>query len=384
MSRPRLPRRMLALLLLAHLYVLIRLMEPALGTPLQWFVPAAIALVFILVLAGFLARRQAGQPMGDVLSWAGFLALGCFSWLFVLTVLRDIALILLGIAGAVAPGLGPIAHRAPSVTAIAVPILTLAAVVLGLVNARRTARVVNVDIPIRGMPDALEGFTIVQVSDLHVGPTIKQRYVRRVVAAVNSLKPDVIALTGDLVDGSVPRLAADVAPLADLRAFAGVYAVTGNHEYYSGADAWVAEFRRLGMDVLMNQHRLIRRGDAVMVIAGVTDYSAGRFDAGQASHPAGALLDAPRNAAVRVLLAHQPRSAAEAEQAGFDLQLSGHTHGGQFWPWPYFVSLQQPYVAGLHRMGGLQVYVSRGTGYWGPPMRLGARSEITRLRIRGQ
>jgi predicted MPP superfamily phosphohydrolase len=208
--------------------------------------------------------------------------------------------------------------------------------------------------------------------------------VRRVVAAVNSLKPDIIALTGDLVDGSVPLLAADVAPLADLRAGIGVYAVTGNHEYYSGADAWVAEFRRLGMDVLMNQHRLIRRGGALLVIAGVTDFSAGRFDAGQASHPAGAVLDAPRDAGARILLAHQPRSAADAAQAGFDLQLSGHTHGGQFWPWPYFVSLQQPYVAGLHRMGNLQVYVSRGTGYWGPPMRLGARSEITRLRIRSR
>jgi len=133
--------------------------------------------------------------------------------------------------------------------------------------------------------------------------------------------------------------------------------------------------------VLLNQHQVIEHGGCKLVLAGVTDFSAERFDAAQASDPAAALRGAPADAALRILMAHQPRSAPAAAAAGFDLQLSGHTHGGQFWPWQYFVTLQQPYVHGLHRLGRLAVYVSRGTGYWGPPMRIGAKSEITLIRL---
>jgi len=132
----------------------------------------------------------------------------------------------------------------------------------------------------------------------------------------------------------------------------------------------------------MNQHRVLESGGATLVVAGVTDFGAANFDSAQASDPVAALRGAPARASARILLAHQPRSAAAAAAAGFDLQLSGHTHGGQFWPWKYFVPLQQPFVSGLHRQGGMHVYVSRGTGYWGPPMRIGARSEITRIRLR--
>jgi predicted MPP superfamily phosphohydrolase len=157
--------------------------------------------------------------------------------------------------------------------------------------------------------------------------------------------------------------------------------VTGNHEYASGADAWVAEFRRIGLRVLMNEHVVIQHNDAQVVIAGVTDYSAGRHDPAHRSDPARALAGAPLDVRIKVLLAHQPRSAEAASDAGFTLQLSGHTHGGQFFPWNLFVRLQQPFTAGLARWDGLWVYTSRGTGYWGPPKRLGAPSEITRLRL---
>jgi predicted MPP superfamily phosphohydrolase len=166
-----------------------------------------------------------------------------------------------------------------------------------------------------------------------------------------------------------------------LRARHGVFAVTGNHEYYSGADPWIAEFRRLGMRVLLNQHTLLQHGDARLLLAGITDFTGGHFDPAHRSDPARALAGAPQEVRPRVLLAHQPRSADAAEQAGFDLQLSGHTHGGQFLPWRWFVPLQQPYTAGLHRHGPMWIYISRGTGYWGPPKRLGAPSEITRLRL---
>jgi predicted MPP superfamily phosphohydrolase len=234
---------------------------------------------------------------------------------------------------------------------------------------------------VAGLPDALAGFTIVQISDIHVGPTIKRPYLDRIVDRVNGLAPDAVAITGDLVDGTVRELAPHTAPLARLKATHGTFFVTGNHEYYAGAEPWIAELRRLGVRVLMNEHEVIERAGHALVLAGVTDYSAGHFDAAHRSDPQRAIGGAPSHTALRVLLAHQPRTAPAAAQAGFDLQLSGHTHGGQFWPWNLFVPMQQPYVAGLAKHESMWIYVSRGTGYWGPPKRFGAPSEITRIRL---
>ncbi len=230
------------------------------------------------------------------------------------------------------------------------------------------------------MISRLDGFTIAQVSDVPVGPTIKRQYVEAIVETVNRLDCDRVAVTGDLVDGSVAELADHVAPLAGLRSQEGSFFVTGNHEYYSGAASWVRELRRIGLVVLMNENVVLRRGDASLVVAGVTDFGAGHFDLAQASDPRAALAGS-RPAAFRLLLAHQPRSADVAEAAGFDLQLSGHTHGGQFWPWNLFVRLQQPFTAGLRRWRRLWVYTNRGTGYWGPPKRFGAPSEVTLLKL---
>ncbi|MBX9848113.1 MAG: metallophosphoesterase, partial [Rhodocyclaceae bacterium] len=157
------------------------------------------------------------------------------------------------------------------------------------------------------------------------------------------------------------------------------YFVTGNHEYYSGAPAWVEELGRLGLRVLNNEHVVLDHAGAKIVIAGITDYSAHLFYPEQRSDPHGAIAGAP--AVPKILLAHQPRSAFAAAGAGYDLQISGHTHGGQFWPWNHFVRFQQPFTAGLRHVDGLLVYISRGTGYWGPPKRFGAPSEITRLRL---
>jgi predicted MPP superfamily phosphohydrolase len=234
---------------------------------------------------------------------------------------------------------------------------------------------------VRDLPAELHGFSIAQITDVHVGATIRRSYVERIVDAVNALEPDMIALTGDFVDGPVRELATHTAPLQRLCARYGAFFVTGNHEYYSGAGAWTAEFRRLGLRVLLNEHAVITHNGAALVVAGVTDFSAHHFDPAQRSDPDAALAGAPPNAALKILLAHQPRSAPAAAKAGFHLQLSGHTHGGQFWPWNLFVRFQQPFTAGLHRLNALWVYVSRGTGYWGIPNRFGAPSEITRLRL---
>jgi len=184
-----------------------------------------------------------------------------------------------------------------------------------------------------------------------------------------------------LVDGSVQQLSSHTAPLAGLAARHGVYFVTGNHEYYSGERAWTQEIRRLGLRVLKNEHVVLQHDDEALVLAGVTDYGAHHFDPAQQSDPAAALRGAPSDAAVKILLAHQPSSAQAAANAGFDLQLSGHTHGGQFWPWNLFVHFFQPFTGGLHRLKNLWVYVSRGTGYWGPPNRFGVPSEITHIRL---
>ena len=368
----------LIVLWLLHAYIGWRLI-PALGfaPALQWLLGVLLAGLYLLMPLSLLARRIRRQPLSDRLAGAGVVAMGLFSSLFVLTLLRDLLGLPLWIG---APWLAQPAWLGPA-SALAVPALAVLATLWGYFNARRTARVVRVDVPIAGLAPDLHGFSIAQISDVHVGPTIKRAYVEAIVARTNALQADLVAITGDLVDGSVQHLAVHVAPLAALQSRHGTYFVTGNHEYYCGAQAWVDELRRLGLRVLLNEHVLLRRGAATLALAGVTDYGAHNFDATQRSDPQAAIAGAPADAQLRVLLAHQPRSAVAAARAGFDLQLSGHTHGGQFLPWKWFVRLQQPFTAGLHRWQQLWVYTSRGTGYWGPPKRLGAPSEITHLRL---
>jgi uncharacterized protein len=363
-----------------HLYIGARIV-PAFPGPLM---AAMLSLLLItsalFVPVGLVARRLAKPPVADTLAWIGLVFMGLFSSLLVLTALRDVVLLLLHAASAALPDARSLAGFSRE-TAVAVPLAGIAITLLGFLNARRTARVVTVEIPLRGLPPALQGFTIAQITDIHVGPTIKHRYLERIVEAVNRLKPDLVAITGDLVDGSVAELASQVEPLRRLVSREGSFFVTGNHEYYSGVDAWVAQLKRMGIRVLHNEHVLIGRGGSTLVLAGVPDFGGQHFHESHRSDPQLSLAGAPAGAAARVLLAHQPRSAPAAARAGFDLQLSGHTHGGQFLPWNFLVRLQQPFTAGLHKVEQLWVYVSRGTGYWGPPKRFGAPSEITQLKL---
>lgn len=394
-------RSLVALTALLHVYIGLRLL-PMLDTSSR---VAALVLLLVLLLSvatmplPFLGLRGHGRTVGRPWQWIGLVAMGWFSSMFVGTLLRDVVLLIGWVAqlsGSLAPD--PLSRLARW-SAIAVPLIATTSSLIGFFNARRTARVVRIDVPIIGLPSALRGFTIAQLSDLHVGPTIRHGYIQRIVERVNRLEADVVAITGDLVDGDVPTLQRHIAPLAGLKARHGTFVVTGNHEYYAGATAWVAELRRMGLRVLQNEHVLLSargtHGDmtaygaqtddeadaATLLLAGVNDFTAGHFDAAQASDPQGALSGAPPGVSTRVLLAHQPRSAEAASAAGFQLQLSGHTHGGQFFPWNFFVPLQQPYVSGLHRLSAMWIYISRGTGYWGPPKRIGAPSEITLIRL---
>jgi predicted MPP superfamily phosphohydrolase len=234
----------------------------------------------------------------------------------------------------------------------------------------------DVRVPVRRLPPAFEGYRILQLTDMHVGPTRGRAFVEEVVERANRARADLVAITGDLVDGSVRELAAAVAPLAGLRARDGVFFTTGNHEYYSGVDAWLAHLGTLGIRVLRNERVPILRGGQAFDLAGIDDAGASGFGPGHGA-------DLPRALAGRdparpvVLLAHRPSQVREAERLGVDVQLSGHTHGGQIWPFGFFVGLVEPAVKGLHRFGPTRLYVSSGTGSWGPPMRLATPSEIT-------
>src|SRR5438132_189385 len=304
--------------------------------------------ILLLVLAPFVALvagRTERLPARRGLEVAGFTAMGLSSLLIVFALAGDALHVRawLGVGG----------------FQLAVVGGAVVVLVMGLWLARRPAMVRVVDVPITGLPSDLEGFRIAQLSDLHVGPTLKRDFVERVVDTTNGLEPDLIALTGDVADGFPRALRDDVAPLAALAAPLGKYFVTGNHEYYWDAAGWVRELERLGFSTLVNAHRVIRRGSGRVLLAGVTDLSAPGGGPGPASDPAAAVAGAPASD-VRVLLAHQPKSAFAARAVGFDLQLSGHTHGGQYFPFNLLVRLFQPFVAGLHRLEALWLHVRRG------------------------
>ncbi|MFA9949903.1 metallophosphoesterase [Dentiradicibacter hellwigii] len=253
---------------------------------------------------------------------------------------------------------------------------------LGVTQAIRIPDVKTVEIVAPRLPAAFDGLRIVQISDLHASRLLTASWVEAVVTQVNALNPDLILITGDLVDGRVDKRAADVAPLAKLRARNGVYAILGNHEYYSNAGEWARAFGDLGLHLLINQHAVISRDGAQLVIAGVSDPAAARFDAAMPNLTA-ALSGADRKA-FTVLMAHRPGDAAAHAAAGVDVQLSGHTHGGQIAGIHLLTRLaNEGFVSGLYTVGSMQLYVSNGTGLWaGFPLRLGRPSEITEMTLR--
>lgn len=336
---------------------------------------AALAIPFLLIWAMpvlyWTAERDGEDTWLDqTVHQASYLSMAWVSFLLVLTLARDVALLLtaalpLGAAHAVVAEAGMPAVLVGSLLALGI----------GLLTALRGPRVEHVDLRVPGLHPDLDGFRIVQISDLHVGRSIRRRYVARVVERAQALAPDLIALTGDIADGPLDQLAPHAAPLAALAQQGRAFYVLGNHECYFGAPAWLAHFRAMGMRVLLNEHALLRKGDATLLIGGVTD------PAYRALPPDISLADAPQ-ADFRLLLAHNPKLAPLGARAGFDLQLSGHTHAGQFFPWTLAVRLvHAPHVAGLSREGRMWVYVSAGTGTWGPPVRLGTSPELTVVRL---
>ncbi len=378
--------------LLMHVYVALRLIGP-LRTRGFWryVLYALFALVTPLAPSVFLIDDYLSDAWLLSYLWAAWTYMGAFSTLFALLVARDLTLLFLRLVDVVmrkrAPATGILPRSAErrrflmKASGGSLVGVTAALSGFGIGRARRVPAVLEVDVPIAGLPKAFDGYHIVQISDVHVGETIDKDFILPIVEAVTSLHPDLIAVTGDVVDGKVDKLRADISPLGYLRAKDGVLCVTGNHEYYSGVDAWCQHFEELGMSMLNNRHVMIERAGARMLVAGVTDIREGKNHPGHASDPRGALAGAAPHD-FRILLAHQPKSAFEAAKLGYKLQLSGHTHGGQYFPWNLLVGLvQKPVTHGLGQHEGMWLYVSRGTCYWGPPIRH-VPAEITSLRLR--
>jgi uncharacterized protein len=369
-----------------HYYVWARLVrDPAL--PAHWaraLTALLLGLAVAIPLSMFGSRFFSGPPM-RALTWVVFIWMGVGFLLAAVLFAVDVARFLAWGAAWIATRLSDTEHpsdparRLLLTRAIAggVGFGVLGLAGLGMRSALGAVQVKELDIQVRNLPRALAGMKVVQISDLHIGPLLRKEWVQHVVARIRSLAPDLIAITGDLVDGSVAQLAAQVQPLAGLSAPRGVYFVTGNHEYYSGVGEWLAHLPSLGITPLVNQRVEVAPG---LDLAGIPDLTAESL-----GHPHAP--DLSRTLAGRdpqrplILLAHQPRQFLEAAAHDVALTLSGHTHGGQIWPFGLLVGLAQPYVAGLHRRGESQIYVSRGTGFWGPPLRVFAPAEITLLRL---
>ena len=367
-----------------HYYLWARLVrDPSLPAPWRTLATAAIVLLGAGVpLSLFVGRKY--PEAGRVLAWPAFVWMGLMFLLFVSLVGADIVRLAAWLArrardAPLDPSRRLVAARLAAGTVSA---LSGALAVAAVRAARGPVAVKRVEIALARLPRARDGLRIAQITDVHVGPTIGRAFVEDVVRRVNALDADLVAITGDLVDGTVAELGAAVAPLADLRARHGVFFVTGNHEYFSGVEPWLAELTRLGVRVLRNERVSIGEGADAFDLAGVDDQSAERFGGPRHEDALTRALGGRDAAREVVLLAHQPRSFTEAKRHGVGLQLSGHTHGGQVWPFGLLVRLSQPFLAGLHRDGASQIYVSRGTGYWGPPMRLAAPAEITELVLR--
>ena len=369
-----------ALLLLAgmHYYVWARLVrDPQLPAGTARLVTSLLATMALVLPATLILSRNRGAPRPLV--WIAFLWMGVVFLLSVFLGLADAGRAVAWVARKLALPDAPAdpARRVLLSRALAVGVGSVVAGLsaVGVRSALVGLRIKDVPVRIPNLPPALAGLRLVQISDVHIGPLLQKEWVEGVVERVRALRPDLVAITGDLVDGTVDELREHVAPLARLaEAPRGVYFTTGNHEYYSGVDDWLRHLPTLGIRPLANERVEVAPG---LDLAGIHDPTGrGRY----APDLPAALLGRDANRPV-VLLAHQPRQFREAARQGVSLTLSGHTHGGQIWPFSWLVALVQPYIAGLHRLGDAQLYVSRGTGFWGPPMRVFAPAEITLLRL---
>jgi len=338
---------------------------------LVWsFFGLSLALMFLVPLVNRLVDHQA-----DFLYWLSYGLFGFVSTFLVYLAVADLLQFLLRRLPHAPQALALWAFQA----ALGGAILSI---LVGLVMALRQPALKQVEVPIAGLPAGLDGFRILQISDLHLGPLVSMAKVERLVARTNALEPDLIAITGDLVDGEADGVRSKAEHMAALKATHGVCFVTGNHEYYSGIAKWIPIIRSLGWKLLDNEHVVIEHHGARLAVAGMPDPAAGgRRGDGKGPNLAKALAGAPENA-VRLLLFHPPTGVEAAEKAGVRLQLSGHTHSGQYFPWSLVVQSIYRFPKGLNRFNNLWIYTSVGTGFWGPPNRFMVPPELTLVVLR--
>ncbi|HEV2778419.1 MAG TPA: metallophosphoesterase [Actinophytocola sp.] len=391
------------LVALIHLYLWKRLVkdttEAGRARRVGGLVLAGLAALVALTLV---VGRLVGPGIARWFAWPGFVWFGLMAYLFlVLAVLELPRLALRGwtrrgpvVATAMtAPEANTATPEANTATpeantrrvflargcAVAAGVASAGLVGAGMVSALGPPEVTRLSVPLRRLDPRLAGFRIAVVSDIHLGSLLGRGHTERIVHMINETEPDLVAIVGDLVDGTVDELGPAVEPLQDLVSGHGTYFVTGNHEYYSGYEPWMAELERLGVQPLRNERTGIQRGDAGFDLAGINDVNGRSVADGPDLDRALAGRDPARPV---VLLAHQPVQVAGAAERGVDLQLSGHTHGGQLYPFHHVVRLVQPSLSGLSKVDDTWLYVTRGAGFWGPPVRVGAAPEISVVELR--
>lgn len=388
-----------SILALMHLYVWKRTIrdttEP--GHVRRWG-SGLVAALLLLLLAALLVPRVFGVAESGWLAWPGYLWFGLLTYLFLaLLVLEPVRLALRIRRSRRAPAPAPDtpAQDGPAqdaqarvdrrlflarASAVAAGAAAVGLTGVGVASALGPPQLLQVPVRLPRLDRAFDGYRVAVVADIHLGPLLGRAHTERIVRIINETEPDLVAVVGDVVDGTVEELGPAAGPLGDLSARDGAFFVTGNHEYFVDDTAeWIRELERLGLQPLRNENTRIRRGAAAFDLAGVNDVAgAQRSDPPDFDRAlAGADSDGPT-----ILLAHQPVQVTEAAARGVDLQLSGHTHGGQMWPFHYVVALAQPSLAGLSQVQDTQLYVTRGAGFWGPPVRIGAPPDISLLTLR--
>jgi predicted MPP superfamily phosphohydrolase len=351
--------------------------------PLAW--PAWTTAMFVLLLVTgsqfhLWSRLSSGSvfspefPRGLVLAFN--VAFGAILFLALLQLFVDVGALTIGLVR----GSSVII---PSNLRLSIGILALALALIGVVQAARLPEIRQVDVEVPDLPPQFEGYRILQLTDLHSSRLFPTSWVDKVVTMANGLDADLVAITGDLIDGTVDARRADVSPFRRLTARDGVWAIPGNHEYFFGAEDWMEHIRSLGIRTLENEHTVIDRDGAILVLAGVTDLSAP--ETGRPGPDLAHALTGARAGSPVVLLDHQPTKARLAAEAGVALQLSGHTHGGMILGFHRLLALANGgFVSGLYRVGDMALYVSNGTGIWpGFALRLGKPSEMTMIRLHG-
>lgn len=366
-----------------HYYIWVRLIrDPSFPPVWSAVLTAVLVVLFLSVVIAFGLSRALRPEVGRAvllpgMTWVGFLFLTV-----VLLIAVDVAWLSLEAVSSGATAYMAVPQTRMTLVRLSAGLVVFVAGVLGgcaIWSALRQIRRKEIQVPLERLPAKLDGLTIAQLSDMHVGATLGTEFVERVVKQTNEMCPDLIAITGDLVDGEAELLRDHLAPLSKLRARYGVFFVFGNHEYDADVRPWLTVLAGLGIRVLRNERVSIGESDASLDIAGIDDYAGCAVGAGPDFDKALAGRDPSREV---VLLAHQPRAIRDATRHGAGLVLSGHTHGGQVWPMQWLLGMGEPAVAGLRRFGKTWLYVSRGTGFWGPPMRLGAPAEIALITLR--